>query len=384
MKISLIDMDLSGNCLGRTLLLADLLRRSGAEVKIVGSLRPNSDIWPPAGSSPIAIHSVSYRKFPGFFRMKRELAAFLDGDALYAVKPVMSSFGVGLWARTRLGKPLLLDVDDWELGFFLRADFWGRVGRFLNVKNPNAMAYTWYLERRVPDADGLTVSNSFLRSRFGGVIVPHVRDTDVFDPQKASGKRIRERHSWKEKFVVMFLGTPRAHKGVDDLVEAVRLTEDPRVHLALVGMEPTTSAAEQVFRMLGERVTIVGMIPFSDAPEYLAAADAVAVPQRRTYDTLGQIPAKIFDAMAMARPLLLTNLPGILEVAGDTALVVPENSPKSLARAIAHLKDHPETAAALGEKARKRCLEQFSYGAASRTLAVVVEAALKRFHGGRA
>lgn len=379
MKISLIDMDLSGNCLGRTLLLGDLLERAGARVEIVGSLEPGRDIWSPARSSPFPIKPVPFRRFPGFVQTKRAMTGLIHGDILFAVKPVMSSFGVGLRARARLRRPLVLDVDDWELGFFLRADFWGRLGRFLNFKNPNAMPYTWYLERRVRDADGLTVSNAFLRHRFGGVLVPHVRDTAVFDPARVSGDSIRERFSWQERFVVMFLGTPRAHKGVDDLVGAVRLMDDPRVHLAFVGMPPAGPAAGRVRELLGGRVTIVGMIPFSEVPEYLAAADVVAVPQRQTYDTLGQIPAKIFDAMAMARPLVVTDLPGILEVVGDAALAVPERSPEALAGAIAHLRDQPEAAAALGEKARERCMGHFSYDAASRTLAAVVEEAARRF-----
>jgi glycosyltransferase involved in cell wall biosynthesis len=379
MKISLIDMDLSGNCLGRTILLGDLLRRAGYDAEIIGSLKRGSAVWPPARSSPLPITSVPFRKFPGFFRMKREMAALLKGDMIYAVKPVMSSFGVGLWARRRLGRPLLVDVDDWELGFFLRADFWGRVGRFLNFKNPNGMPCTWYLERRIRSADGLTVSNSFLRERFGGHIVPHVRDMDVFDPKKTSGQGIRQRFGWQESFVVMFLGTPRAHKGVDDLADAVRRMEDPRTHLALVGMDPAGAAAGRLREMLGRRVTIVGMIPFADVPDFLAAADVVAVPQRQTYDTLGQIPAKIFDAMAMARPLVVSDLQIIREVVGDAALLVPERNPGSLATAIARLRDHPETAALLGEKARRRCLEQFSYRAAARTLATVVEEASRRF-----
>jgi len=68
----------------------------------------------------------------------------------------------------RRRRPLILDVDDWELGFFYRSGFWGRVGRALNLGDPNALTWTWLAERCVGAADALTVASAFLQRRFGG------------------------------------------------------------------------------------------------------------------------------------------------------------------------------------------------------------------------
>ena len=44
-----------------------------------------------------------------------------------------TSFGIGLQKKNSSGKPLIVDIDDWELGFFYHAGFLeGSVGRFLN------------------------------------------------------------------------------------------------------------------------------------------------------------------------------------------------------------------------------------------------------------
>src|SRR5204862_503092 len=116
-----------------------------------------------------------------------------DGDVLLASKPRPTSFGVGLLARRQRRRPLILDIDDWELGFFYRGGVWGRIGRLLNVSNPNGLPWTWLAERLVSRADALTVASRFLAERFGGVLVPHVRDTDAWAPERFDRAAARAR-----------------------------------------------------------------------------------------------------------------------------------------------------------------------------------------------
>src|SRR5207253_1759863 len=89
-----------------------------------------------------------------------------------------------------------------------------------------------------------------------------------------------------------------SHKGVDDLVEAVRAL-GPGVVLALVGVDPARSGAPRW--SAPSHVRVIGEIPFDDVPRYLVAADVVAVPQRATSDTVGQVPAKLLN---IARPFV--------------------------------------------------------------------------------
>ena len=42
----------------------------------------------------------------------------IKGDLIYAVKPKTFSYGYGLIKKFVSKKPLVLDIDDWELGFF--------------------------------------------------------------------------------------------------------------------------------------------------------------------------------------------------------------------------------------------------------------------------
>jgi len=229
------------------------------------------------------------------------------------------------------------------------------------------------MERLVPLAHGVSVASRFLQTRFGGTLIPHVRDTDAWDPARYDRDAIRARIGVSAERVVMFLGTPRAHKGVDDLVEAVGLVGGD-VRLVLVGADPSGESG----RRWASRpwVRLVGEIPFDDVPRYLVAADAVAVPQRATSDTVGQVPAKIFDAMALGRPIVSTAVSMIPEILDGCGVLVPPGDVVALAAALRRLLDAPASAAELGRRARERCHEHYSFAAARASLFPIVERAV--------
>ena len=374
MKISILAFDLSDNATGRADLLARLLAPRW-QVEVVGP-RFGDDVWRPARGSGVSHGALAVggaRRYPRFAGHWRELAARADGDVLYASKLRPTSYGAALLARRRRRRPLLLDIDDWEVGFFRRAGAWGTLGRALNVGNPNGLPWTWLMERLVGRADAITVASRFLQRRFGGTLIPHVRDTEAWDPARYDREAARARIGIDAERVVMFLGTPRGHKGVDDLVEAVGLVGGD-VRLVLVGADATGESG----RRWAARpwVRLVGEIPFDDVPRYLVAADAVAIPQRATSDTVGQVPAKIFDAMALGRPIVSTAVSMIPEILDGCGVLVPPGNVVALATALRQLLDDPASAAELGRRARERCREHYSFTAARAALFPIVERAV--------
>ena len=118
---------------------------------------------------------------------------------------------------------------------------------------------------------------------------------------------------------------------------------------------------------------MTGEIPFDDVPRYLVAADVVAVPQRATTDTLGQVPAKLFDAMALARPIVSTTVSMIPEILDGCGCLVPPGNVPALAGAIRRLLDNGDEAAALGRRARERCDARYSFRAARATLFPLID-----------
>ena len=376
MKISVLAFDLSDNATGRADLLARLLAPRW-EVEVVGPRFGNA-VWRPALGSAVPHEAVAVdgaQRYPRFAGRWRELAARADGDVLYASKLRATSYGVALLARHRRRRPLILDIDDWEVGFFRRSGAWGTLGRALNLANPNGLPWTWLMEGLARRADAITVASRFLQRRFGGTFLPHARDTDAWDPARYDRASARAGLGLGDEPVVMFLGTPRGHKGVDDLVEAIDLVGGD-TRLILVGADAASEAGRRWAAR--PRVRLVGEIPFDDVPRYLVAADAVAVPQRATSDTVGQVPAKLFDAMALARPIVSTAVSMIPEILEGCGVLVPPGNAVALAAALGRLLGDPAGAAELGRRARRRCEERYSFTAARAALFPLVEGAVAR------
>jgi glycosyltransferase involved in cell wall biosynthesis len=99
----------------------------------------------------------------------------------------------------------------------------------------------------------------------------------------------------------------------------------------------------------------------------------VVVPQRDSSDTRGQVPAKLFDAMALGRPVVSTRVSMIPEILEGCGLLVEPGDVAGLGAAIARLLDRPEEARALGDAARRRAVERYSFEAARRALFPLVE-----------
>jgi glycosyltransferase involved in cell wall biosynthesis len=375
-KISILAFDLSDNATGRADLLARLLAPRW-NVEVVGP-RFGDAVWKPAAGGPVpqvAIPVDGARRYPRFAGRWPELIARADGDVLYASKLRPTSYGAALLARHRRRRPLLLDIDDWEVGFFRRAGGWGTLGRALNLGNPNGLPWTWLTERLARRADAITVASRFLQRRFGGTLLPHARDTEAWDPARYDRGAARARLGLGGEPAVMFLGTPRGHKGVDDLVEAIGILGG-EARLLIVGAD----AASEAGRRWASRpqVRVIGEIPFDDVPSYLVAADVVAVPQRATTDTVGQVPAKLFDAMTLARPIVSTAVSMIPEILEGCGVLVPPGDVVALAAALRKLLEDRAGAAELGRRARERCCARYSFAAARATLFPLVERAVAR------
>ena len=307
----------------------------------------------------IPVRIYSWKRYPAFFTTIFKMVREMDADIFIACKLRPTSFGIALLKKWFTGKPVMVDIEDWELGFYYHSGFWGRVGRFLNFSNPNGLPYTWLMEKLIGFADSIIVSNKFLQNRFTGCLIPHCRDTTILDPDLFNDQEIKQSLGLEGNRVIMFLGTPRPHKGIDDLIQAVESLDYPDVRLVFIGAEPSFQSRQGNSFLNKKKVVVLPKIPFDELPKHLSAADILVVPQRDTTDTQGQIPAKLFDAMAMAIPVITTHVSDIPEVLGGNGYLVQPGKPEELTRTLKYVLDHPEEAKEKGLRARQRCVDLY-------------------------
>lgn len=169
-------------------------------------------------------------------------------------------------------------------------------------------------------------------------------------------------------------------KGLAYLLEAVAKlrTERPQVHLVVIGrMRPEDPARRHVARFgLEDAVTFTGNIPHEEMIRLYGTAEVAVVPS--LYEGFS-LPA--IQAMACGLPLVCTRAGAIPEVAGndgETAVLVPPADAGALAAGLGRVLDDAGLRARLGEAARGRVLDRFTWsamaGATAEQYRIVIDA----------
>jgi len=110
---------------------------------------------------------------------------------------------------------------------------------------------------------------------------------------------------------------------------------------------------------------------FEKVPELLALSDVVVIPQKLSSSTIGQVPAKVFDAMAMAKPTISTAVSDLPEILDECGWIVKPTNSKQLADVIHYVINNSEEAEKMGWKARQKFVEKYSWDAMADTLLAV-------------
>ena len=373
MKISIVVSDFSRNCMGRAYILAKMLE-CRFEIEVVGPLF-EENIWFPCDTSEFIYKPIRCTPFLASFLNKiRKIESLIEGDIIYASKALFTSFGLGILSKLKRKRPLLLDIDDWELGWYL--PYRVRKMASLSVRTfflANGFLNTWFLEKVICLADGVTTASRFLQNRFGGEYIPHGRDTEFLDPSKFDGGKVKTELGLNEEKAIVFLGSPKPHKGIGDIFEALQLLNRSDVKLIIIGATNGNYLEEEPPSEIAPSVVIKGMIPFFEIPKYLATADLIVLPQNNAPSNYAQVPAKLFDAMAMGKPIVSTRMSDVPEILSDCGFIAEPGSPKDLAEKIDYILANPEEASEVGQRAREKCIREYSFTVVGRRLAEYIE-----------
>jgi len=131
----------------------------------------------------------------------------------------------------------------------------------------------------------------------------------------------------------------------------------PQHDVVIAGRGPLDRALRRQAARLGvaDRVHFVGWRP--DVPRLLAAADVVVLTS-----AWEGMPNAMLEAMAAARPVVVTEVHGAAEVLGENAAgqLVPANDPPAFVAAVTRLAGDPTLAARLGRRNYERVVREFS------------------------
>lgn len=380
-RVTVLCADVSINCLSRALTLAEIISHRH-DVRIAGFSRNAGAVWQPAEDSRIPVDVMPYGTIRHWRKACEKIARLARESKLIICKPRLLSMGLALQAGIRPDR-VILDINDWELGLALdsrRAD-----GRFYyhhllkNPVSPNSPLLAMYIEKKISRFPLRLVNNRWLQQRFGGELLYDVRDTERLDPDNYDREALRKSLGLSERPWIIFAGTPRPHKGLHVLIHAlagISTVNAPGLMCCGGGSDYSQNAAflQEARQLLGpERVFHAGQFKREDAAAYLAAADIACIPALLTSNTVGQVPTKLFEAMAMGLPLVTSAICDMPQLVEGIGFPVPPGDINALGMAIEKLSINPDLCIEMGKNARVRAVERYSYHAAEPVIESLLE-----------
>ncbi len=150
-----------------------------------------------------------------------------------------------------------------------------------------------------------------------------------------------------------YVGGFTFHRGLETLVEAMKHIDKYPVRLELIGdghMMPYLK--EQSADM--DNVTLTGYLPFEEAMERIAKCTIFVIPYPRTRQTDISSPHKLYQAMALKKPLIVSDCPMLERVVNValSGLTFRAGSHTDLAEKITQLLDSPFHRTYYGKRGR--------------------------------
>jgi alpha-maltose-1-phosphate synthase len=186
-------------------------------------------------------------------------------------------------------------------------------------------------------------------------------DTDKFCPSTVKPRRSQ----------VLFVGRLLPHKGVDNLIRAIRpRTIQPELPLTIIGPKVHDAYFRELHSLAAEKpVSFRTEVSDQALVEAYQHALCVVLPsvyrtmygeETRVPELLGQT---LLESMACGTPVICTDVASMPEIVEDgvTGFVVPAGQPEALHEKLVWLQQHPAEAAAMGAAGRKRVLEKFTW-----------------------
>jgi len=138
--------------------------------------------------------------------------------------------------------------------------------------------------------------------------LPNGVDINFYNPANYVNGGFREKNHFKESDILFFYGGILGYaQGLQTVLHAAdRVKEKQSIHIILQGSGPEKELLEELKTELKlENVHFLPPVAKSEMPNILKEVDVALVPLRKLELFQGAIPSKIFEALAMEKPLLL-------------------------------------------------------------------------------
>ena len=351
--------------------VCEAMMEEGHDVRLIAPARRTD---PALRDVDVARHYGLRREIKPVYRV---LPPTYLGQAWYALRGRLSSLGriaytrygscaavcINAGARTVLelhGLPKVGSPADFVLKRLLRTQ--SRRLRVVTITD----ALRRMLAERYPFADSEKV-----------IVAPDGVDTARFDSAPGRDEARRILNLPKDAPIVGHVGSLSPTNGVEILAKLI--SRMPEIHFCIVGDSGRGGALDYLKEVSrnsktnGVNLTAPGQVPNSEVPLWMSACDILLLanqtpPGWENRNALWTSPLKLFEYMASGRLIIASDLPVIREVLDDeTAFLVQSDDTGAWMKAIRATVKDPKRGKAIGEAARRKAKERYTWRARTRT-----------------
>ena len=336
-------------------------RRQVESVDGIRVVRVWSYVAANAGTLPRIANYVSYFVSAVLATLRLERP-----DVVVATSPQFFCGWTGVWVSRLKRRPFVLEIRDiWPESI-------AAVGA---IRNGMLIGILEWLELRMyRSADAMVAVGSGYRDNIS-VKVPEKADeievitngidADAFKPQ-AGDDAFRNRYGLQGKYVCSYLGTIGMAHGLDVVIRASETLKQHRrndIAFLLAGDGANREKLEAMAKEKGvdDRIVFTGRLPKDQMPSVIASSDCCLVHLSGTELFGTVIPSKIFEIMAMQRPIIMGVCGPAQQIvldAGGGEAMTPDDA-NDLVRIVTQMADHPDRTRQKAVHARDYVLEHF-------------------------
>lgn len=231
---------------------------------------------------------------------------FIKTDVIIATSPQFFTAISGRWLSFWKRKPWVMEVRD------LWPESIKAVGAMQN--NP-VIGFFEFLEKRmyksatkivvVTDTfkEELVTKHAINKSKIS--VIKNGANLDVFKPQEKN-KTLLEELSLKDKFIVGYIGTHGMAHALDFILRSAKRIDNEKYHFLFIGSGAKKDALICLKDELNlKNVTMLGLVSKEKVKEYISIMDVSLVNLKKSDTFKSVIPSKIFENVAMHKPILL-------------------------------------------------------------------------------
>jgi glycosyltransferase involved in cell wall biosynthesis len=291
-------------------------------------------------------------------------------DVLYVQSPPLFVGLAALMYRTLKRAPFVFNV----------SDIWPQSAIELGaLRNPVAIRLAQMLERRIyKKAARITVPTTGIYSQLSARGIPPGKlilltngvDVTAFRPGEPR-RELAQQLGLDGASVFLYAGTHGLSQGLDVILEAAKLTRNDQVLYVLMGEGADKDALVEKARAQAiGNVRFLPNQPKAMMPALLNLAYASIISLRRLDVFRSALPSKMFESMAVAKPLVaaLWGEGAEMVEAARCGLVVEPGDPRALRDAVEKLAADPELARTLGRQGREYVVAHYDRDAIAEKL----------------